>query len=1078
MGKIFSLIAARFLSVLILTFWVGTALADKRVALIIGNSQYTRISPKLANPANDLHDIAQALQGIGFEVILRTDVGKGDFDRSLAEFARKASGADTALFYYAGHGLQYQRQNFFLPVDIEVQDAADVEFQAVGMDRVLEAINKAEGVKIVILDACRDNPLAKQFMTRSLNGGGATRGLARIDRTEGLIIAYATAPDQVAQDGAGRNSPFTESLIRRIKEPGLEIGTMFRRVTSDVFEETNGRQRPEISISLLTDFFLNPAVSDSIEWGRVRDSDNIDAFKEFIRKFPTSPFAREAQARIDLFEKILRLNEQQAKNERACVADRKTLDLLKGNDIGSLKTALGHMTCDAVRADAQQRLAKLEDDERACVADRKTLDLLKGNDIGSLKTALGHMSCDAVRADAQQRLAKLEDDERACVADRKTLDLLKGNDIGSFKTALGHMSCDTVRVDAQQRLAKLEDDKRGCDADRTTLGSLKDNDIGSLKTALGHMTCDAVRVDAQQRLAKLEDAARACDADRQTLASLKDNDVGSLKTALGHMTCDTVRADAQQRLAKLEDEKRACDADRKTLGSLKDNDIGSLKAALGHMSCDTVRVDAQQRLAKLEGNEHACEADRKTLGSLKDNDIGSLKAALGHMTCDTVRADAQQRLAKLEGNERACDADRKTLGSLKDNDIGSLKAAVDHMTCDTVRADAQKRVAKLEDDKRACDADRTTLASLKDNDIGSLKAALDRMTCDTVRADAQKRVARLEDTERACVADRTTLASLKDNDIGSLKTALGHMTCDTVRADAQQRLAKLEGAERACVADRKTLASLKDNDIGSLKAALGHMTCDTVRADAQQRLAKLGSEIQREQQICTDEKTKLDAIDASAAGARQQYVEFQAHAACPSLHAEISGIIKTIDLRVKDAQKQLTRLGCYNASINGKFDEATQKSLALYHTKKGSFEDGDHLTDGLLSELKQQNLGLCPTEPPSAPVVATPGNGAPTSTQAPPKQKSEQAKREEEPASRPSRKHKVQSAAHEQEPASRPPRHKMESAAREEAPAPRSRQRPHPSVVAERPKAVVAPAPRMPPSQAAEHVGHIGGVGF
>jgi len=156
----------------------------------------------------------------------------------------------------------------------------------------------------------------------------------------------------------------------------------------------------------------------------------------------------------------------------------------------------------------------------------------------------------------------------------------------------------------------------------------------------------------------------------------------------------------------------------------------------------------------------------------------------------------------------------------------------------------------------------------------------------------------------------------------------------------------------------------------------------------------------------------------------------------------------------------LTRLGCYNASINGKFDEATKKSLALYHTKKGSFEDGDHLTDGLLSELKQQNLGLCPTEPPSAPVVATPGNGTPTSTPAPPKQKSEQAKKE-----KPSTKHKVQSAAHE------------------EQLAPRLRQRPHPSFTTVAPKAVIAHAPRMPPSPAAEagsapHVGHIGGVGF
>jgi len=143
MGKIFSLIVVQFLSVLILTFWVGTALADKRVALIIGNSQYARISPKLANPANDSHDIAQALQGIGFEVILKTDIGNAEFDRSLAEFALKAAGADTALFYYAGHGLQYQGHNFSLPVDIEVREPADVGFQAVGMDRVLEAINHA-----------------------------------------------------------------------------------------------------------------------------------------------------------------------------------------------------------------------------------------------------------------------------------------------------------------------------------------------------------------------------------------------------------------------------------------------------------------------------------------------------------------------------------------------------------------------------------------------------------------------------------------------------------------------------------------------------------------------------------------------------------------------------------------------------------------------------------------------------------------------------------------------------------------------------------------------------------------------
>jgi flagellar biosynthesis GTPase FlhF len=324
MGKILPPTAVQFLSVLILAFfWVGTALADKRVALVIGISQYTRIAPRLANPVNDAHDIAQALESIGFEVILKTDIAKGEFDRSLAEFARKASGADTAVFYYAGHGLQFHGQNF-LPVDIEVQDSADVEFQAVSMGRILEAINQSAGVKIIILDACRDNPLAKQLVAADGSGGEITRGLARIDSAEKTIVAYATAPDHVANDDEGRNSPFTAALIRRIKEPGLEITTMFRRVANDVYAQTGGKQLPEITSSLRTDYFLNPAESDSAAWSRVRELTNPADFKEFIQKFPASPFAREAQFRIDLFDRIRRETAEAKKEaERVALAAEK-----------------------------------------------------------------------------------------------------------------------------------------------------------------------------------------------------------------------------------------------------------------------------------------------------------------------------------------------------------------------------------------------------------------------------------------------------------------------------------------------------------------------------------------------------------------------------------------------------------------------------------------------------------------------------------------------------------------------------------------------------------------------------------
>jgi uncharacterized caspase-like protein len=259
MEKIIPAIALQFVSVLILTFfWVGTALADKRVALIVGNNQYVHITPKLACPANDAHDLAQALESVGFEVILRTDVRTADIGQLLTDFQRKVSGADVALFYYAGHGVRFHGRNFFLPVDIDVQDAVDVQGQALIMDDVQQVIDTAAGVKIVILDASRNNPLAEKF--KPVGGGGII--FRPVLRRTGLITVYSSAPDKVAPDCAGRSSPFTESLIRRIKEPGLEIGTMFRRVVADVYERTNGRQRPEYSGSLLSDYFLNPTESD------------------------------------------------------------------------------------------------------------------------------------------------------------------------------------------------------------------------------------------------------------------------------------------------------------------------------------------------------------------------------------------------------------------------------------------------------------------------------------------------------------------------------------------------------------------------------------------------------------------------------------------------------------------------------------------------------------------------------------------------------------------------------------------------------------------------------------------------
>jgi len=207
-------------------------------------------------------------------------------------------------------------QNYFLPVDVEVQDivdAVDVEYRAIDQGRILRAIERAKGVKIIILDAGRDNSLARlRVAARSWDAG-----LARIDPAENMVIAYAAAPGQTAADGNGRNSPFTAALVKYIKQPGVEITTMFRRLASEVYDETKGAQHPEFSSSLSTAYYLYTAESDTDAWNRVRESTNPVDFKEFIRKYPASSFAREAlvRARIAAEEEARKEAERRGASE-------------------------------------------------------------------------------------------------------------------------------------------------------------------------------------------------------------------------------------------------------------------------------------------------------------------------------------------------------------------------------------------------------------------------------------------------------------------------------------------------------------------------------------------------------------------------------------------------------------------------------------------------------------------------------------------------------------------------------------------------------------------------------------------
>jgi hypothetical protein len=223
--------------------------ATRRVALVIGNAAYQ--NAPLKNPVNDARDMASALRGLGFEVILRENASLRQMEDAVDELWRRLKAGGAGLFFFAGHGLQVAGRNYLVPVDARLQAEQDVKYRCMDAGLVLGRMEDAgNGLNIVILDACRNNPYARSFRS-------ATEGLAKMDAPKGSLVAYATAPDSVAADGAGKNGIYTGQLLKNLRTPGLGIEELLKRVRIGVLRETGERQVPWESSSLTGHFVLN-----------------------------------------------------------------------------------------------------------------------------------------------------------------------------------------------------------------------------------------------------------------------------------------------------------------------------------------------------------------------------------------------------------------------------------------------------------------------------------------------------------------------------------------------------------------------------------------------------------------------------------------------------------------------------------------------------------------------------------------------------------------------------------------------------------------------------------------------------
>jgi len=313
--------------------------AEPRVALVIGNGAYRSV-PELDNSRNDADDISEQLKRVGFAVIDGRDLDRSAMYAALGRFAQRVRGTDAGLVYYSGHGMQINGQNYLVPVDLKLAGSSFTPFDLVKLDDVVEALNYTAGVKIMVLDACRDNPFANSVADNKSSRGVATRGLAKIERSQGMLIAYSTQSNSVAADGVGRNSPFTAALVREIQVPGLEVATVFRRVAINVNRETQGAQTPELSVSLLQDFYLNPRESDVDAWKKLGPSASAADLRKFISAFPESVMLDAARARLDAIENASereRLAREYADKERSpAPGSRSRRSRLQEGDVGAV----------------------------------------------------------------------------------------------------------------------------------------------------------------------------------------------------------------------------------------------------------------------------------------------------------------------------------------------------------------------------------------------------------------------------------------------------------------------------------------------------------------------------------------------------------------------------------------------------------------------------------------------------------------------------------------------------------------------------------------------------------------------
>ncbi len=500
----------------------NTAYANKRVALVIGNSAYQNVA-KLPNPSKDANAVGQMFKKAGFDTVITAhDQGNLEFKRTMRKFEDAAHDADIVVVFYAGHGIEIGGTNFLIPTDAKLATDRDAKDEAISMDRLIESVEQGtpKKLRLIILDACRDNPFSKTMKRQryaALRSSGVTGGLGAADPTAShTLIAYASKAGSTAEDGEGENSPFTTALLKSLTVPGLDIRLAFGRVRDEVMKLTNQKQEPFVYGSLGGDnISLVPAVVDLVkeidpakikaDYDLVAQVGTKRAFEIFIGNYKTGFYVDLAREQLSELTKLAALEPTTSPSARPSTEEQRTWSRLEStNDAAAIQKFIDRYPNSPLAITAKNRLVVLERGakEREIVAQRADEE----------RRAKAASDAERQRVEREAEAKRAEDERRLKIAksEREREDLqakLKRED-EERRTKLAEV--EQRHTELQAQIKRLEDDRRAKQAEAERQKAQERQQVASLQRPDDKPPARAANTPAQIKSAQAELSRIGC----------------------------------------------------------------------------------------------------------------------------------------------------------------------------------------------------------------------------------------------------------------------------------------------------------------------------------------------------------------------------------------------------------------------------------------------------------------------------------------------------------------------------------------------------------------------------------------